>query len=98
MLSFKNGVFWDVTPCGSCKNRRFRGTYLHLLQGEKKLADSCHPDDKAICSSEMSVLTKTTRLYIPEDGNLHNYRRENLKSYKLLCFSYDFLNITFRYF
>jgi hypothetical protein len=18
----KNGVFWDVTPCGSCKNRR----------------------------------------------------------------------------
>jgi hypothetical protein len=23
---FKNGVFWDVTPCGSCKNRRFGGT------------------------------------------------------------------------
>jgi hypothetical protein len=22
----ENGVFWDVTPCGSCKNRRFRGT------------------------------------------------------------------------
>jgi hypothetical protein len=22
----KNGVFWDVTPCGSCKNRRFAGT------------------------------------------------------------------------
>jgi hypothetical protein len=20
------GVFWDVTPCGSCKNRRFGGT------------------------------------------------------------------------
>jgi hypothetical protein len=20
---YKNGVFWDVTPCGSCKNRRF---------------------------------------------------------------------------
>jgi hypothetical protein len=19
----KNGVFWDVTPCGSCKNRHF---------------------------------------------------------------------------
>jgi hypothetical protein len=19
----KNGAFWDVTPCGSCKNRRF---------------------------------------------------------------------------
>jgi hypothetical protein len=22
----KNSVFWDVTPCGSCKNRRFEGT------------------------------------------------------------------------
>jgi hypothetical protein len=22
----KNGVFWDVMPCGSCKNRRFGGT------------------------------------------------------------------------
>jgi hypothetical protein len=22
----KNGVFWDVTPCGSYKNRRFGGT------------------------------------------------------------------------
>jgi hypothetical protein len=24
--TMKNGVFWDVMPCGSCKNRRFRGT------------------------------------------------------------------------
>jgi hypothetical protein len=22
----KNGVFWDVTPCSSCKNRRLGGT------------------------------------------------------------------------
>jgi hypothetical protein len=22
----KNGVFWDVTPCGYCKNLRFGGT------------------------------------------------------------------------
>jgi hypothetical protein len=25
-LRVKNGAFWDVTPCGSCKNRRFGGT------------------------------------------------------------------------
>jgi hypothetical protein len=25
-VTMKNGVFWDVTLCGSCKNRRFRGT------------------------------------------------------------------------
>jgi hypothetical protein len=24
--TMKNGVVWDVTPCGSCKNRRFGGT------------------------------------------------------------------------
>jgi hypothetical protein len=25
-VTMKNRVFWDVTPYGSCKNRRFRGT------------------------------------------------------------------------
>jgi hypothetical protein len=25
-VTMKNGVFWDVTPCGSCKNRRLGGT------------------------------------------------------------------------
>jgi hypothetical protein len=25
-VTMKNGVFWDVTPCDSCKNRSFGGT------------------------------------------------------------------------
>jgi hypothetical protein len=25
-VTMKNGVFWDVRPCDSCKNRRFGGT------------------------------------------------------------------------
>jgi hypothetical protein len=33
--SLKNGVFWVVTPCGSCKNRRFGGTWRLLNQGDK---------------------------------------------------------------
>jgi hypothetical protein len=33
--TMKNAVFWDVMPCGSCKNRRFGGTYYLLHQGEK---------------------------------------------------------------
>jgi hypothetical protein len=29
-VSMKNAVFWVVMPYGSCKNRRFTGTYrLH---------------------------------------------------------------------
>jgi hypothetical protein len=31
-FSIKNSVFWNVTPCGSCKNRRFGGTYRFHLQ------------------------------------------------------------------
>jgi hypothetical protein len=30
-----NGVFWDVTPRGSCKNRRFRGMKRLHHQGDK---------------------------------------------------------------
>jgi hypothetical protein len=32
-----NGVFWDVTLCGSCKNRRFGGIYRLLHQGDKNI-------------------------------------------------------------
>jgi hypothetical protein len=28
----KNTVFWDVTPCGSCKSRRFGGTYPSIIR------------------------------------------------------------------
>jgi hypothetical protein len=31
----QNGVFWDVTPCGSRKNRRFGGTQRLLHHGDK---------------------------------------------------------------
>jgi hypothetical protein len=32
-VTMKNGVFWDVAQCGSCKNRRFGGTNRLLHQG-----------------------------------------------------------------
>jgi hypothetical protein len=38
---------------------------------------------EAICSSETSILTRTTRRHIPEDDIPHSHRRENLKSYNI---------------
>jgi hypothetical protein len=34
-VTMKNGVYWDVMPCGSCKNRCFGGTQRLLHQGDK---------------------------------------------------------------
>jgi hypothetical protein len=34
-VTMNNGIFWDVTLCGSSKNRRFGGTWRLLHQGDK---------------------------------------------------------------
>jgi hypothetical protein len=34
-VTLKNVIFWDVTPCGSCKSRCFGGMYRLHHQGDK---------------------------------------------------------------
>jgi hypothetical protein len=45
----KNAVFWDVMPCGSCKNQHLGGTYHLHHQGDSELgtqlAISAHCED-----------------------------------------------------
>jgi hypothetical protein len=64
----KNGVFWDVTPYGSCKNRRFGGIFLHSVRRLLVTANIVLSSpilvilmNEALSSSETSVFTKSTR-------------------------------------
>jgi hypothetical protein len=67
----KNDVFRDVTPCGSCKNRRFGGTHLVLLGRMRRLLVIASVvisspiivtlTKETLSSLESSVLTTETR-------------------------------------
>jgi hypothetical protein len=79
-------IFWEMTPCGSYKNRRFGGSYRLHLQGarvralQSEVESSCIGTDSY--ESETSVLIRATRCHSPEDDNHHSHRRGNLKFYK----------------
>jgi hypothetical protein len=73
-------IFWEMTPCGSYKNRRFGGSYRLQSSTSRCLykslqlrsvtcSHSCTLKMEAIRSWETSVLIRATRCHLPEDDN-----------------------------
>jgi hypothetical protein len=68
----KNGILWDMTPCGYCKNRRFGRTYLLDHQTGRPVTANLSssliistPMIEAIRYSNTSLVTKATDDSIP---------------------------------
>jgi hypothetical protein len=87
----KNGVFWDVTPCGSCEKRSVYIIWVKRIGELETLGVTGNVSSSTILvilimeelsSSETLVLRRASRLNIREDDILHSHRREiHLKSY-----------------
>jgi hypothetical protein len=60
-------IFLDIALCNPYVNRRFGGTH-HIHLQSLKLADQ---------------ETRVQKVLATEDGYVHNYRCENLRSYKV---------------
>jgi hypothetical protein len=66
-------VVWDVTPCGSFKNRSFRGTYRFIIRVERisqlgttlVVTHNLEEETGQVCGLQSAVETLLTRVVCP---------------------------------
>jgi hypothetical protein len=68
-VRFKNAFFWDVTPCGSCKNTRFGGTWWLHHQGDKNRWTNKNVN---LTSNRPIFLGNVLRLLVTANAPLHS--------------------------
>jgi hypothetical protein len=78
-----NAVFWDVTSCGSCRNRRFGGDCFLHLQGRKNqqarnnvsssllLSANVVPRQQALPTLKMEAIRCTETLVLTRSTRRH---------------------------
>jgi hypothetical protein len=71
----KNAIFWDVTPCGFYKSKRFGGTYRLHHQGDKnrQLATTL------AVTTNRSALRRNTIIAWSQHGNSTVFLRSMLR-------------------
>jgi hypothetical protein len=62
-VTMKNGVFWDVTPCGSCKNRRSSETSVPTRTTRRSI-----PEDIIIHVVFRIVTPQVTKRLLAKEG------------------------------
>jgi hypothetical protein len=68
----KHAVFWDVTPCGYCKNRRFGGTSV-LTRATRHNIPKDGKDGRGALSWKGHLIDKQIQLVLMTVHNTQNH-------------------------